>query len=180
MNVQTPSATQRDVSIFYPSVPAGRKDTDVITRKPPASETPSDYIGVLLVSPIEEDHAAVAAIFRGSKWRLHKAHDLESALPLLADETISIVICERYLKGATWKSLLAAAAECEHAPVIVVASRIADHELWSEALSLGAYDVLAKPFDAGELSRVVSLGWLHWKRSQLRTAPAALTVASGQ
>jgi len=36
-----------------------------------------------------------------------------------------------------------------------VTSRLADERLWAEALNLGAYDVLAKPFDSTEAMRVV-------------------------
>ena len=34
--------------------------------------------------------------------------------------------------------------------------------LWAEALNLGAYDVLAKPYDPTEVVRSVSLAWLQW------------------
>jgi CheY-like chemotaxis protein len=37
-------------------------------------------------------------------------------------------------------------------PMLIVTSRLADDYLWAEALNLGAYDVLAKPFDASEVS----------------------------
>ena len=35
--------------------------------------------------------------------------------------------------------------------------------LWAEALNLGAYDVLAKPFDAAEVTARVSLAVLYWR-----------------
>jgi DNA-binding response OmpR family regulator len=46
---------------------------------------------------------------------------------------------------------------------LIVTSRLADERLWVEALNLGAFDVLAKPFDQKELVRSVSLAWLHWR-----------------
>ena len=45
---------------------------------------------------------------------------------------------------------------------LIVTSRLADDRLWAEALNLGAYDVLAKPFERMELVRSVSSAWLHW------------------
>ena len=33
-----------------------------------------------------------------------------------------------------------------HLPLVIVASHLADDQLWAEALNLGAHDVLAKPF----------------------------------
>ena len=41
-------------------------------------------------------------------------------------------------------------------------SRLADDRLWSEALNLGAYDVLAKPYDPDEVLRVLDLAWIRW------------------
>jgi FixJ family two-component response regulator len=47
-------------------------------------------------------------------------------------------------------------------PLLIVTSRLADARLWAEALNLGAYDVLAKPFDATEVIRSASRAWRHW------------------
>ena len=48
-------------------------------------------------------------------------------------------------------------------PLLIVTSGLADARLWAEALNLGTYDVLAKPFDATEVIRIVRLacntGW---------------------
>ena len=43
--------------------------------------------------------------------------------------------------------------------LMIVTSRLADERLWAEALNLGAYDVLAKPFDRTEAMRVVAAAW---------------------
>ena len=47
-------------------------------------------------------------------------------------------------------------------PLLIVTSRLADERLWAEAPNLGAWDVLAKPFDAEEVIRVVSIAGQHW------------------
>jgi len=31
-------------------------------------------------------------------------------------------------------------------------------------LNLGGYDVLPKPLEASEVTRVVSLAWMHWRQ----------------
>ena len=67
-------------------------------------------------------------------------------------------------------------------PVLIVTSRLADEYLWAEALNLGAYDVLVKPFDASEAVRVLDSAWRHWtdlhfhnqvRHPQLRAATGA-------
>jgi DNA-binding response OmpR family regulator len=36
-------------------------------------------------------------------------------------------------------------------PLLIVSSRLADEHLWAEALNLGVFDVLAKPFQSEEV-----------------------------
>jgi DNA-binding NtrC family response regulator len=51
---------------------------------------------------------------------------------------------------------------------------LADEHLWAEALNLGAYDVLAKPFDPTEVVRTLSQAWLHRasRHARKRNRPA--------
>jgi DNA-binding NtrC family response regulator len=118
---------------------------------------------------MEEDHAGLADIFAQSqwllcpqsRWELKTSRSLDAALLLLRQKQVPIVICERDLHGASWKALLEQAALLPDPPYLVVASRLADEYLWAEALNLGAYDVLAKPYETGEVVRVLSSAWLH-------------------
>lgn len=48
-------------------------------------------------------------------------------------------------------------------PLLIVTSRLADERLWAEAVNLGAWDVLAQPFDAEETTRIIGFAWLHWR-----------------
>ncbi len=135
-----------------------------------ANQTGNMPVRVLLVSPLAEDHAAATKMLQGSKWKLSRAHDIGSALARLAAETrISVVVCERDLRTGTWKDIFSRLGGVRR-PEMVVISRLADHELWSEALNLGAYDVLAKPLDAGELARALNSAWLHWRRRHMGIA----------
>ena len=42
-------------------------------------------------------------------------------------------------------------------PLQIVTSRLANDRLWAEALNLGAYDVLPRPFDPAEVLRSVGM-----------------------
>jgi len=141
-------------------------------RKSPGIETGAiRTIPVLSVSPIEEDHLFLEAMFSNhsywthcadSNWKLHKSLTLESALSTLHQKQIPIIISESNLLPGTWKDMLAQIEILPTPPLLIVTARLADESLWAEALNLGAYDVVAKPFDSHELSRVVSFAWLHW------------------
>src|SRR5437867_7705788 len=98
----------------------------------------------------------------------------------LQGSRIPVVLCERDLLPGTWRAMLAQLMLMTCPPLLIVTSRLADEYLWAEALNLGAYDVLAKPFDLTEVVRVVSLAWLHSqqeRRAPVATAPVKTMVA---
>jgi DNA-binding response OmpR family regulator len=79
------------------------------------------------------------------------------------------VICERDLAPGTWRDILDGAIVLPQPPCIIVTSRLADEYLWAEALNVGAYDVLAKPFETEEVVRIVSSAARSWHDRYLRT-----------
>ena len=148
-------------------------------KKQPAAETNSTRIvTVLSVSPLAEDHFSLQAIFDHSKWELHRADCLASAQAILGMREIGVVICERNLSPGTWIDMLEEGRRLPNAPSLIVTSRLADDALWAEALNLGAYDVLAKPFDRAELVRSVRLAWLHWYHKREVPKYAVMRFAS--
>jgi DNA-binding response OmpR family regulator len=75
---------------------------------------------------------------------------------------VPIVLCERESVAGNWKQVLESVGRISAPPMLIVTSRTADEYLWAEALNLGAYDVLAKPYHPVEVVRVLSMAWLHW------------------
>ena len=131
-------------------------------KQPTAVTNPTGIATVLSVSPVAEDYFSLKAALKSSKWELRSADSLKSALAVIRSSEVGVVICERDLSPGTWIDMLKALGLLRDAPRLIVASRLADERLWAEALNLGAYDVLAKPFENKELARSVSLAWLHW------------------
>jgi DNA-binding response OmpR family regulator len=66
------------------------------------------------------------------------------------------------LAPGSWKDVLDQATILPDPPPLIVTSRLVDEHLWAEALNLGAFDVLAKPFDRTEAMRVVGAAWRAW------------------
>jgi DNA-binding NtrC family response regulator len=130
---------------------------------------------VLSVSPLEEDHVSLRGIFDHSTWKLFSADRVPAALTLLHQYEISVVLCERDLMPGTWIDLLESIKLLSHPPALIITSRLADDRLWSEAMSLGAWDVLPKPFHRTELVRTIKSGWQHWY-DQIRTPAKAAQV----
>lgn len=148
----------------------------------------SERIRVLSVGPMEADHDALSQIMSGSgwplcpesQWVLDSAPGVPSALAHLAAHKTAIVVCESELGAATWRELREQLALLPDPPFLIVASRLADERLWAEALNLGAYDVLAKPFDANEVVRTLSQAWLHRTHRPTRKSGRTAVVPAKQ
>lgn len=150
--------------------------------------SPTGAIPILCVEPNEEDRGSLVDIFNSGpwslcpdvRWTLITAFSLRSARHILARSSMALVLCEHDLAPGTWRELLEQVSALPHPPYLIVTSRLADERLWAEALNLGAYDVLAKPFDRTEVTRVVSMAWFHWRdRHQPETLELPALVAGG-
>lgn len=127
-------------------------------------------VRVLLVSEESEDHEYLGDLFGDPacgltaecRWALHSAHSIHSALAVLEAHAIPIVLSACELGPDTWRAMLDALAALSEPPLLILISRLDDERLWAEALNLGAYDLLAKPFEANEVVRIIGRAWLHW------------------
>src|ERR1035437_6736622 len=143
------------------------------------SNRPTENLAVLSVSPLDEDHSSLQAVIGHSTWRIFTAHDLLSTLALLRQHEVSVVLCERELLPGTWIDVLEHIKALPQAPSLIVTSRLADDYLWAEALNLGAWDVLAKPFDRTEVIRSVKSAWQHWRdQIHMRATTVKMMAAS--
>jgi len=130
---------------------------------------------VLAVFPAGEDTAVLRGILANSAWRLHAAATVAEAC-LLVDPSTAAIVCERsFPDGRGWKDLLAVLHDMINPPALIVADRLADDRLWAEVLNLGAYDLLAKPFDTKEVLYSVSAA-CRWREGR-QLAPRRLSKA---
>jgi DNA-binding NtrC family response regulator len=141
------------------------------------SNTNTSRVHVLAITPVDSDVQALARIFSHTAWDFSSATNLSDALATMHDAPAPVVLTETNLPDANWKDVLSAMSTQPNPPYIVVASSAADDLLWAEALNLGAYDVIAKPFRPHEVFRVVGLAWRHWIDVH-RARPAAKATAA--
>lgn len=92
------------------------------------------------------------------------ASTLRSGLDTMARVRIAVVLCDSDVRPGSWRDVLRHTENWQVRPHLVVTSRLADESLWAEALNLGAYDALAKPFDSEEVRRVVDGALNNWIR----------------
>jgi DNA-binding response OmpR family regulator len=130
---------------------------------PAQQSDPSRVATALLISPFEQDHTYFGSVFSRTNWRLFRANSREEALALLSCQEVPVIVAEERLGLADWKDILRSMQHMEHPPKLVVASALSDGDLWADVLNLGAYDVLARPFDQREVLHCISTAWLAWK-----------------
>lgn len=105
---------------------------------------------VVLVGASSDAGDQLAEMLRRESWNVRPARSCREARRHLSELAAPVVICESHLPDGSWKDLL------EDARPVIVTDRAADEALWAEVLNLGGFDVLAQPFDATEVSRVVA------------------------
>jgi DNA-binding response OmpR family regulator len=132
--------------------------------------TITGIVPVLSISPMEEDHFFLQNILNRLQGTLDPSRTftvtscatLASGLAALRERQFEVVVCERDLPPGSWKDVLEQVTVLPDPPSFIVTSWLADERLWAAALNLGAYDVLAKPFDSIEAMRVVGAAWRAW------------------
>lgn len=156
------TADMHEVSIHHYRKSDGSYDGGPLKNLPHFSSPPS-VVAVLAISPHDDDHACLREIFSHTRWQIFEARSRLEALSFLEKNRVGVLLCESDLPDGNWKDLLENVSGSSQPPLLIVTSRHVDDVLWAEALNLGAYDVVSKPFERVEVTRVISLAWLHWR-----------------
>lgn len=131
-------------------------------NEPAVERSVTGATAVLSVSPVREDQPVLESASGHSGCKLYRAAGIQSALAILRQRNVAVVLCEDRLSPGTWVDMLERLRLLPDPPPLIVTSRVADERLWIEALNLGAYDVLAKPLVFREVVRSLDLAWSHW------------------
>jgi two-component system response regulator PilR (NtrC family) len=86
---------------------------------------------------------------------LDHAGSLRQARAELRRNHYQVVLTEAALPDGNWLDALHLARECPRPLEVIVTDAQADARLWTEALNLGAYDLLAQPFYEPEVRRIL-------------------------
>lgn len=139
-------------------------------------------IPILVISPYPEDHATLSQILQHGDWKISRVASCAEGCASLKKTSFAVVVCERDLPDGEWTDVLRVAAELKNTPAVLVVSRFADEKLWADVLNMGGYDVLPKPYDRGETTRVVGMAWRHslshWTGRKAQAASATSSSSS--
>jgi CheY-like chemotaxis protein len=109
-----------------------------------------------------------------SNWKILPGITTPSFQKDLEQNRVAMALCDQDRQPGAWKQLLDRFATLSRPPLLIVTSRLADDRLWAEALNLGAWDVLAKPFAVEEVSRIATIACIHWHRRPMASPPTTL------
>ena len=105
-----------------------------------------EHKAALLASAAGEDRESLEGVFSQQGWTLYCTATMDAAVTFLRENPVPVLISERDLPAGNWKDLFTATRRLPNAPLFIVASRLADDDLWAEVLNLGGHDVLSTPF----------------------------------
>ncbi len=141
----------------------------LVNRLLTAEPDREEKITVLVITGANEDRESLEMFARRVGWDIRAAGSCESALENLPKARTAVILCDRNLAGVDWRDALEKLAAAASRCAIVLMSPVNDEYLWEEVIRLGGYDVLVKPLQEDQTTRVVNLAWSYAKE-KLRTA----------
>ena len=110
---------------------------------------------VLYISGRPEDARRLSQMLLSLPLVLDHAESLQQARKQLQAEDYDVVLTDAALPDGKWLDVLHMVRESSREPEVIVTDQQADARFWSEALNLGAYDLLAQPFFEPEVRRIL-------------------------
>jgi len=125
---------------------------------------------ILFISGRHDDARQLSRMLGSVPVALEHAETYQQARTLLQQYDYDVLLTEAALPDASWLDVLQLARESQGLEVVVTDPH-ADARFWSEALNLGAYDVLSQPYYAPEVRRIL---YNACSRPEYNKLPAAV------
>jgi two-component system, NtrC family, response regulator PilR len=128
---------------------------------------------VLFVSGSVSDARCLSRMLHELPVVLDHADGVQPARTKLRKEPYEVILTEAALPDGGWLDVLQLARESLTEPEVIVTDPHADARFWSEALNMGAFDLVAQPFHEPEVRRIL---YNACSRSQALVHHAAAAV----
>jgi DNA-binding response OmpR family regulator len=110
---------------------------------------------VLIVSSGAQDRQLLAQLLSSHACPRYWTSTVDEAAEWLSSNNARMVICDDSLPDGDWRAVWEEVRGRPHPPVFIVSASWSDARLWAEVLNVGAYDVLVKPYEKSEVSRIL-------------------------
>ena len=111
---------------------------------------------ILFISGHRADARQLEEMLHELPVSLDHAETVGQAREKLRRKRFKAVLTEAALADGNWMDVLRLTRDTPTEPKLIVTDLQADARFWSEALNLGAYDLLAQPFYEPEVRRILS------------------------
>jgi DNA-binding NtrC family response regulator len=111
---------------------------------------------ILFISGHQEDARQLSQMLHAFPLIVDHVGTLRLARAQLRKQEYDVVLTEATLPDGNWLDVLHMVRDTPREMKVVVTDPQADAHFWSQALNLGAYDVLAQPFYEPEVRRILS------------------------
>jgi DNA-binding NtrC family response regulator len=109
-------------------------------------------------------------------WEVHLAESCEQVSALASRLVAPIILLDRDWPGTEWRTAVQRFAALPNHACVVLVSGVDDAYLWQELVGSGGYDILPKPIQADDVSRVMRLALPYWAIHAPGPSPRAASL----
>jgi DNA-binding response OmpR family regulator len=128
----------------------------------PSAQTATRRPSLLIASRFDDDLISLIETVRAADWTVYWCGNCADAIRKIQVERVPVILADRELCDSDWRTLLGRVQSLVNPPRFVLTARHADEKLWTEALNLGAHDLISKPFDCAEVIRIINWAERFW------------------
>jgi len=110
---------------------------------------------ILFVSAHQADAHELAQIVKDLPLLIHHVESLRQARFRLPRHDYQVILTDAQLPDGNWLDVMHLVRQDPRDLAVIVTDPHADARFWSEALNVGAYDLLAQPFYPPEVRRIL-------------------------
>lgn len=142
----------------------------------PRRIAPPSPIPIVVLIVDDQDRRVVSNTSRHQTWEAYFAESCEHVSSMASRMAAPIILLDRDWLGTEWRAAVQSFAALPHHPCIVLVSGVRDAYLWQELVRRGGYDILPKPIQADDVSRVVKLATSYWAMHAPAPSPLAASL----
>ena len=152
-------------SVFRPAV----------SERSPNAPRQTGAPGVLVVTADDKFYYLLLSLAIDLGWGIRRARNLVTAAQHMTAHPMPIVVYDERLPYSHWRDGVRALGLFEAHPLIVLATRRLDEEIWRIVLECKGYDALERSARKEEWIRTLRFAWLSYCRpaEELDCLPAA-------
>jgi len=132
------------------------RSADVLENSVPESATLQRHVRALVVSPNIEVRRALLRTLEALSTDVIACSTQTQAEEVLSRQTVDVVFCDEHLPDGSYDELIHSNHRDHRIPRVVVTTRTGEWELYFEAVTKGAFDVIRSPWYAADVEMAVT------------------------